>query len=64
MLIYGFKILEFYHYVYINKYGHDNYITLLLYADDMVIVGRGKIMINRVKNDLGNHIVMTNLGTT
>ena len=57
MLEHGFKRLEVDHYVYIKKY-EEMYIILLLYVDDMLIVGHDKNMINRLKKDLGSRFPM------
>ena len=64
MLDRGFKILEVDHYVYIKRYDQDKYIMLLLYVNDMLIVGHDKNMINMLKKDMGNKFVMKDLGST
>jgi hypothetical protein len=64
MLEHGFKILELDHCVYIKSYGHEKYIILLLYVDDMLVVGHDKNMIIKLKKDLGNHFAMKELGPT
>ena len=47
-----FKRINAYHRVYIKIYQNDNFIVLLLYVYDMLIVGQGKNMINRLEKDL------------
>ena len=45
----GFKVLNVDNCVYTKRYKNDNFIVLLLYVDDMFIVGRDKSMINKLK---------------
>jgi len=49
MLEHGFQRLEADHCVYIKRYDQGKYIILLLYVDDMLIVGHDKNKINRLK---------------
>ena len=49
MLEHGFQRLEVDHCVYIKRYDQGKYIILLLYVDDMLIVGHDKNKINRSK---------------
>jgi len=51
MLEHGFKILKVDHCVYIKRYGQENYIILLLYVDDMLVIGHDKNMINKLRKD-------------
>ena len=62
MLDHGFKRLEIGHCVYIKRYAQEKYIILLLYVDDMLIVGHDKNMISRLKKDFGNKFAMKYLG--
>jgi hypothetical protein len=64
MLEHGFKILEVDHCVYIKRYGQEKYIILLLYVDDMLVIGHDKNMINKLKKDLGIQFAMKDLGPT
>jgi hypothetical protein len=64
MLDHGFKRLNEDHCVYIKRDKNDNFIVLLLYVDDMLIVGKDKLMINRLKEELNNAFAMKNLGPT
>lgn len=56
----GFKILEARHCVHIKR--QEVYIILLLYVDDMLIVGHDKNMMNKLKKDLGSKFAMKYLG--
>eukprot|EP00253_Pinus_taeda_P022514 PITA_22514 len=58
MLEHGFQRLEADHCVYIKRYDQGKYIILLLYVDDMLIVGHDKNKINRLKKDLGSKFAM------
>jgi len=62
MLEHSFSRLEADHCVYIKRYGQGKYIILLLYVDDMLIVGHDKNMISRLKKDLGSQFAMKDLG--
>ena len=62
MLDHGFKRLESDHCVYIKMYDQEKYIILLIYVDDMLVVGKDKDMIDRLKKDLGNQFAMKDLG--
>eukprot|EP00253_Pinus_taeda_P022287 PITA_22287 len=62
MLEHGFQRLEVDHCVYIKRYDQGKYIMLLLYVDDMLIVGHDKNKINRLKKDLGRKFAMKDLG--
>ena len=62
MLDHGFKRLEFDHCVYIKMYDQEKYIILLIYVDDMLVVGKDKDMIDRLKKYLDSQFAMKNLG--
>lgn len=64
MLDHGFKRLEYDHCVYIKMYDQEKYIILFLYVDDMLVVGKDKDMIYRLKKDLGSQFAMKDLGPT
>ena len=64
MLDHGFKRLESDHCVYIKMYDQEKYIILLIYVDDMLVVGKDKDMIDKLKKDLGNQFAMKDLGPT
>eukprot|EP00253_Pinus_taeda_P032649 PITA_32649 len=54
--------LEADHCVYIKRYDQGKHIILLLYVDDMLIVGHDKNKINRLKKYLGRKFAMKHLG--
>ena len=54
--------LEADHYVYIKRYNQERFIILLLYVDDMLVVGHDKSMVNMLKKDLGSQFAMKDLG--
>ena len=62
MLEHGFHMFEVDHYVYIKRYDQGNYVILLLYVDDMLIVGHDKNMINMLNKYFGSKFVMKDLG--
>ena len=64
MLEHGFKRLEADHCVYIKRYDQERFIILLLYVDDMLVVGHDKSIINMLKKDLGSQFAMKALGPT
>lgn len=49
------------HCVYIRRFG-ENFVILLLYVDDMLILGRDMVVINRLKDELGKFFEMKDLG--
>ena len=62
MLRHGFSRLEADHCVYLKRYDQEKYIMLLLYVDDMLIVGDDKNMISKLKKNLGSQFSMKDLG--
>ena len=62
MLENGFQRLGVDHCVYIKRYDQGKYIILLVYVDDMLIVGHDKNKINRLKKDLDRKFAMKDLG--
>eukprot|EP00253_Pinus_taeda_P004062 PITA_04062 len=64
MLEHGFQRLEADHCFYIKRYDQGKFIILLLYVDDMWIVGHDKNKINRLKKYLGSKFAMKDLGPT
>jgi len=48
--------------VYYNKLLGGEYIYLLLYVDDMLIVSKSKSVINKFKKDLSSEFEMKDLG--
>ena len=41
------------HYVYVRKFPNDKFVILLLYVDDMLIIGQDASVIGNLKKDLG-----------
>ena len=62
MMSQGYKRTEAYHYVYIHQFSGGNFIILLLYVDDMLIVGQDAILISKLKDELSKSFDMKDLG--
>lgn len=52
------------HCVYVRNFSNDNFIIILLYVDDMLIVGNDINMIDKLKKDLSKSFDMKDLGLT
>ncbi|KAL9267166.1 Retrovirus-related Pol polyprotein from transposon TNT 1-94-like protein [Drosera capensis] len=50
------------HCVFVNKFSDGNFIILLLYVDNMLIVGKDISMIDRLKKQLGESFAMKDMG--
>ena len=50
------------HCVFVRKFSNDDFIILLLYVDDMLIVGKNVSMIDRLKEQLGKSFAMKDMG--
>jgi hypothetical protein len=50
------------HYVFIQRFSSDDYIILLLYVDDILIVVKNVSRISRMKKELSKKIAMKDLG--
>ena len=48
--------------VFVQKFSDDDFIILLLYVDDMLIIGRNSSRIDRLKNQLSKAFAMKDLG--
>ena len=46
--------------VFVKKFSNNDFIILLLYVDDMLIVGKDISMINKLKKQLSKSFVMKN----
>jgi len=57
----GFHICEEDHCCYVKKYVN-NYIILVLYVDDMLIVGTNMTEIDKLKKQLSENFEMKDLG--
>ncbi|KAL9273860.1 Retrovirus-related Pol polyprotein from transposon TNT 1-94-like protein, partial [Drosera capensis] len=62
MVGHGYKRTAADHCVYIRKFSDGNLIALLLYVDDMLIVGQDATMITKLKMDLTKFFDMKDLG--
>ena len=49
--------------VYVQRYPNGKFIILLLYVDDMLIVGQDADMISKLKKELSNVFDMKDLGS-
>ena len=58
----GFKKTSSDHCVFVQKFSDDDFVILLLYVDDMLIVGRNASRIEKLKQDLSKSFAMKDLG--
>nr|KYP54198.1 Retrovirus-related Pol polyprotein from transposon TNT 1-94 [Cajanus cajan] len=58
----GYKKTTSDHCVFVKKFSDDDFIILLLYVDDMLIVGKYVSRINRLKKQLGESFAMKDIG--
>ena len=61
MVDHGYRRTTSDHYVFI-KGSSDNFIILLLYVDDMLIIGQDTSKIKKLKGELSKSFAMKNLG--
>ena len=59
-----YKKTTFDHCVFVKSFSNNDFIILLLYVDDMLIVGKDISKINRLKKQLGVSFAMKDLGAT
>ncbi|GAA0172288.1 hypothetical protein LIER_26140 [Lithospermum erythrorhizon] len=64
MIDQGFKKTLVDHYVYCKSFNNESFIILLLYVDDMLLVGDDVRKINGLKNDLNRAFEMKDIGET
>ena len=64
MVTHGYIKTNFDHYVFVQKFSNDNFIILLLYVDDMLIVGRDITKIKYLKKEMSKTFAMKDLGAT
>ena len=50
------------HCVFVQKFSDDDFIILLLYVDDILIVGKNALRINELKKQLSKFFAMKDLG--
>ena len=62
MTKHNFKKIIGDHCVFINMYEHENFIILLLYVDDVLIIGQNKIKIVGLNNFLSKSFAIKDLG--
>ena len=62
MVSHGYRRTAADHCVYVRKFGNGKFIILLLYVDDMLIVGQDSKMIDRLKRDMSKTFDMKDLG--
>ncbi|GMI96853.1 cysteine-rich RLK (RECEPTOR-like protein kinase) 8 [Hibiscus trionum] len=58
----GYKKTTSDHCVFVKRFSSDNFIILLLYVDDMLIVGRNASRIDKLKQELSKSFLMKDLG--
>ena len=64
MIRIGYKICEYDCFVYVKSLDDDSFIFLLLYVDDMLIVAKSMIEVNKLKSLLSKEFDMNDLGAT
>jgi len=57
----GYKKTTFDHCVFVKKFANNDFIILLLYVDEMLIVGKDISMINRLKKQLSESFAMKDM---
>nr|AAV88069.1 hypothetical retrotransposon [Ipomoea batatas] len=58
----GYKKTSSDHCVFVNRYSDDDFVILLLYVDDMLIVGRNASRIQELKQELSKSFSMKDMG--
>ena len=64
MVEHGFQKTQAHHCVFLKRYVEDDFPILLLYVDDMLIVGKDTKKIMRLKKEQGKSFAMKDLGPT
>ena len=52
------------HYIFVKKFSNNDFIILLLFVDDMLIIGHDASKIDNMKKELTKSFVMKDLGLT
>jgi len=52
------------HYVFMKRFSYENFIILLFYVDDILIVGHDAKRIQILKEELSKSLAMKDLGST
>ncbi|RDY04142.1 hypothetical protein CR513_12178, partial [Mucuna pruriens] len=60
----GYKKTTSDHYVFVRKFSDDDFIILLLYVDDMLVVGKSVSRTDRLKKQLSESFAMKDMGAT
>ena len=63
MMIHGYSRTSSDHCVFTRKFSNDDFIILLLYVDDMLIIGHDSSKIDRLKRALNKSFAMKDLGS-
>ena len=63
MMSHGYNITTSDHCVFTIKFFHDDFIILLLYVDDMLIIGHDSSKIDRLKRELSKSFAVNDLGS-
>ena len=63
MMSHGYKRTTSDHCVFTKKFSDDDFIILLLYVDDMLIIGDDSNKIGRLKRELSKSFAMKELGS-
>ena len=63
MMSHGYNRTSFDHCVFIRKFFDDDFIILLLYVDDMLIIGYDSSKIDKLKRELSKSFSMKDLGS-
>ncbi|GMH04122.1 hypothetical protein Nepgr_005961 [Nepenthes gracilis] len=60
----GYQKTSLDHCVFVQKFSENDFVILLLYVDDMLVVGRKSARIMELKKQLGQSFAMKDLGPT
>ena len=60
----GYKKTTFDHCVFVQRFSHNDFIILLFYVDDMLIIGQSASRIAKLKQKLSKSFVVKDLGPT
>ena len=63
MMSHGYNITTSDHCVFTIKFFHDDFIILLLYVDDMLIIGHDSSKIDRLKREISKSFAVNDLGS-
>ena len=63
MMSHGYSRTSSDHCVFTRKFSDDDFIILLLYVDDMLIIGHDSSKIDRLKRELSKTFAMKDLGS-